>query len=111
MWLGWLEARVHNEVEAIKTPIGYIPKYEDLKALFEKALDKEYQCQLYDKQFSFYIDKIITRIDLQIEAYKKETNIAEKLFDILKEQKKGLLALKESCGAIATPLQIESINL
>ncbi len=111
VWLGWLEARVHNEVEAIKTPIGYIPKYEDLKALFEKALDKEYQCQLYDKQFSFYIDKIITRIDLQIEAYKKETNIAEKLFDILKEQKKGLLALKESCGAIATPLQIESINL
>ncbi|MBW1615844.1 MAG: phosphoenolpyruvate carboxykinase (GTP) [Deltaproteobacteria bacterium] len=111
VWLGWLEARAHNEVEAIKTPIGYIPKYEDLKALFKKILDKEYPLELYDKQFSFYIDKIIARIDLQIEAYKKETNIAKKLFDILKEQKKGLLALKASCGAIVAPFEIESVKL
>ncbi len=23
---------VHNELDAIKTPIGYIPRYEDLRA-------------------------------------------------------------------------------
>ncbi|MBW1649481.1 MAG: phosphoenolpyruvate carboxykinase (GTP) [Deltaproteobacteria bacterium] len=111
VWLGWLEARVHNEVEAIKTPIGYIPRYEDLKTLFKNVLNKEYPRKLYDKQFSFYIDKIVARIDLQIDAYKKETNISEKLFSILNKHKEGLLILKERYGAIVTPLQIESINL
>ena len=34
VWLTWLGKRAHNDVEAIETPIGYIPKYDDLKELF-----------------------------------------------------------------------------
>jgi len=30
-WMGWLERRSFQEVEAIETPIGFIPKYQDLK--------------------------------------------------------------------------------
>ncbi len=41
VWLGWLERRAHGDVEAIETPIGYIPKYEDLKPLFAE-IDKDY---------------------------------------------------------------------
>jgi len=36
VWLGWLELRAHGDVEAIETPIGFIPKYGDLKRLFTK---------------------------------------------------------------------------
>lgn len=34
IWLLWAEGRVYSEYEAIETPVGRIPKYEDLKTLF-----------------------------------------------------------------------------
>ena len=103
VWLAWLERRVHGEVEAIDTPIGYIPKYEDLKRLFKSIIDKEYSRELYVKQFSIYIDKIIARIDLQTEAYGKESNIPQELFDVLSKQKRELNDLKARCGDIVEP--------
>ena len=105
VWLGWLEKRAHCEVEAIDTPIGLIPRYADLKALFSE-IGKDYPVDLYNKQFAFYIDNIIARIDLQEEEYKKEENIPAKLFDVYAEQKKGLLALKGKYGAIVSVEQL-----
>ncbi len=107
VWLSWLEKRAHKEVEAIETPIGFLPKYADLKALFKKRIDKEYSQELYDKQFSLYIDNIVRRIDLQLEAYGKEQNLPAKLFEVLKRQREGLMALKEKYGAIVSPAQLE----
>ena len=60
---------------AIETPIGFLPKYDDLKELFKARIDKAYPRDLYDKQFSLYIDNIVKRIDLQLEAYGKEENL------------------------------------
>jgi len=107
-WMAWLERRAHNEVEAIDTPIGYLPKYEDLKKLFTAKINKEYPEDLYEKQFSLYIDNIVDRIDLQLEAYGKETTIPPKLFDILQKQREALLALKDKYGAIVTPKQLDT---
>lgn len=107
VWMGWLERRVHNDVSAIATPIGLLPKYEDLKELFKSLIDKEYDRELYNRQFSLYIDNIIKRIDLQTDAYKKDENVPDRLFKIYDEQKKGLLALKEKYGSIVTPEQLE----
>ena len=109
-WMAWLERRAHGEVEAIDTPIGYLPKYEDLKDLFKSKIDKDYPEDLYNKQFSLYIDNIIGRIDLQVEAYGKEKHIPQKLFDILKEQRQELVALKDKYGAIVTPQQLAEAN-
>lgn len=103
VWLSWLERRSHGEIEAIETPIGYLPKYDDLKELFATLIDKEYPRELYDKQFSLYVDKIVSRLDLQIDAYGKEANLPPQLFAVLNEQKQGLLALKGDFGAIITP--------
>jgi len=106
-WMAWLERRAHGEIDAIDTPIGYLPKYEDLKDLFKSKIDKDYPEDLYIKQFSLYLDNIIARIDLQVEAYGKEKNIPQKLFDIYKEQRQELMALKDKYGAIVTPKQLE----
>jgi phosphoenolpyruvate carboxykinase (GTP) len=109
-WLSWLERRAHGDIDAIVTPIGFIPKYEDLKQLFKETIDKPYEETLYNKQFSLYIDNIIARIDLQVDAYSKEKNVPAKLFDVLKEQKEGLQQLKEKFGAIVTPAQLASVG-
>jgi len=106
-WMAWLERRAHNEVDAIDTPIGYLPKYADLKELFKSKIDKAYPEELYEKQFSLYIDNIIGRIDLQVEAYGKESNIPQKLFDILKKQRQELTELKDKFGSVVTPQQLE----
>jgi len=109
-WMAWLERRAHGEVDAIDTPIGFLPKYEDLKDLFKSKINKDYPEDLYIKQFSLYLDNIISRIDLQVEAYGKEKNIPQKLFDIYKEQRQELVALKDKYGAIVTPKQLSEAN-
>jgi phosphoenolpyruvate carboxykinase (GTP) len=103
VWLAWLERRAYREVDAIETPIGYLPCYADLQSLFDDIIQKEYPEDLYTKQFSLYIDNIVSRIDLQLEAYGKEENIPAQLFTILKEQRQGLQHLREAYGAVVTP--------
>jgi phosphoenolpyruvate carboxykinase (GTP) len=107
VWMNWLERRSHNDVDAIPTPVGFIPHYADLKELFTDEISKEYPRELYDMQFSLYVDKILARIDLQEEAYGKEENVPAQLFAVYAEQRKGLEALKEKYGSVVTPAQLE----
>jgi phosphoenolpyruvate carboxykinase (GTP) len=99
VWLGWLELFAHGDVKGIETPIGFLPKYDDLVPLF-RSIDKDYPKPLYDMQFALYIDKIIDRIDLQKEAYSKEGDIPEKLFEVYAKQKADLESLREKSGSI-----------
>ncbi len=103
VWLAWLERYAHNEVDYIETPIGNLPCYDDLRELFSTIVDKPYPQDLYDKQFSLYIDNIVFLIELQEKAYAEEINIPGRFFEILSEQKKELLALKAASGAIVPP--------
>ncbi|MBW2157717.1 MAG: phosphoenolpyruvate carboxykinase (GTP) [Deltaproteobacteria bacterium] len=57
VWLAWLERLAHNEVDVIKTPVGNLPTFDDLKNLFKTIIDKEYTEELYVKQFSLYIKR------------------------------------------------------
>ncbi len=57
VWLLWAEGRVYDEYEAIETPVGLIPKYEDLKKLFIRELNKEYTRVEYIQQFSLRVGK------------------------------------------------------
>ncbi|MBU0986791.1 MAG: phosphoenolpyruvate carboxykinase (GTP) [Proteobacteria bacterium] len=107
VWLSWLERLAHYEVGVIETPIGYLPRFKDLEALFRTIIDKTYTRDLYVKQFSLHIDNIIKMIALQIEAYGKESKIPGKLFEVLHAQREGLLALKEKYGPIVTPFDLE----
>ncbi len=105
VWLGWLERRAHGDVDAIETPIGFIPRYEDLERLFAE-IDKEYPKELYDKQFALYVDNIVARIDLQEKAYRKEEGIPAKLFEIYEEQRESLKALKAKYGPVVSVEQV-----
>jgi len=106
VWLSWLAKYAHGEMGAIETPIGMIPKYEDLKQLFSSLIKKEYPRELYDKQFAIYTDNILGRIELQREAFGKEKNLPAKLFQVYDEWTKGLLALKEKHGPVVSPTQL-----
>lgn len=108
VWLAWLELLAHKEVDVITTPIGQIPLYEDLKKLFKDIIDKDYETSLYKKQFSLYLDNIVSRLEMQMESYSKEENISKKLFDLLSAQQEKLSKLKETYGPIVEPQQLLS---
>jgi phosphoenolpyruvate carboxykinase (GTP) len=93
VWLAWLERYAHGEMDYVPTPMGNLPCYEDLKSLFSTLIDKEYSEELYKRQFTLDVDKIVARIDLQVTAYSKEKNIPEKFFKILADQRQELLTM------------------
>ncbi|MHA1339804.1 MAG: phosphoenolpyruvate carboxykinase (GTP) [Promethearchaeota archaeon] len=72
VWVLWAEGRVHGEYDAIKTPVGYIPKYDDLKQLFKEVLNKEYKKEDYKKQFTIRCRKILEKLDRMKEHFKRE---------------------------------------
>ncbi len=72
VWILWAEKRVHGEVDAIETPVGFIPKYEDLVPLFKSALNKDYSREDYDAQFT-------VRIDAYRAKWQRMNDIFEKL--------------------------------
>ena len=104
VWLKWMELRVHNEVEAIKTPIGFIPKYQDLKRLFKKVLNEDYKEEDYIKQFSLRVNENLAKIKRIEEIYKtKVTDTPAILFETLKEQKARLQETKKQHGDCIKP--------
>jgi phosphoenolpyruvate carboxykinase (GTP) len=106
VWLAWLERKVNKDVSCIETPIGDLPLFDDLKDLFKSFIDKTYSIDLYTRHFSLYIDNIVSRINLQLEAYSKEARIPERLFTILRKQREALLLLRETYGPIVSPDQL-----
>jgi phosphoenolpyruvate carboxykinase (GTP) len=63
VWLLWAEGRVYGEYKAIETPVGLIPKYEDLKKLFTRELGKDYAQAEYIKQFSLRVVKYLEKME------------------------------------------------
>jgi phosphoenolpyruvate carboxykinase (GTP) len=103
VWFQWMEERVHNEVLAIKTPTGYIPRYEDLRRLFREVLNKEYHLDDYHKQFLLRVPENLSRIERVLGVYEKEEGIPEVLFLILREQKERLLEARRVFGDYILP--------
>ena len=95
IWLLWAEGRVHDEYEAIETPVGLIPKYEDIVNLFKGAFDVVYTKERYEAEFSIRIQKFLNKIERIETIFRGEKDIPEKFFVELEEQKKRLLVAKE----------------
>jgi phosphoenolpyruvate carboxykinase (GTP) len=102
VWVIWSENRVHGEYEAIKTPVGYIPLYNDLKDLFKEIFGREYSRDEYVEQFSIRVKKHLEKSNRMEELYGEEEGIPEAFWEvhrgikleltkIYKETKKDLL--------------------
>jgi len=103
VWLKWMELRAHRDVEAIKTPTGFIPKYEDLRKLFWKVLNKEYPKEDYIKQFTLRVPENLAKIERITRIYQDIPDTPKILFDVLEEQKKRLLEAQRNYGDYISP--------
>jgi phosphoenolpyruvate carboxykinase (GTP) len=93
VWVKWMELRVNNEVDAIKTATGYIPKYEDLKKLFKQVLNQDYTEEQYKEMFTLRLKGNLEKIERVKEIYKKVPNAPKIVFDTLDAQKERLSSI------------------
>jgi len=98
VWVLWAEGRVHGDYEGIKTPIGYLPKYRDLKELFLGVFGKEYTLEDYHIQFSVRLDRYLEKIARMEEIFHSEPGMPEEFWQVLLQQKTGLEVLKAESG-------------
>jgi len=103
VWLKWMELRVHNEVGALKTPIGFIPKYEDLQKLFKQILKKDYFYEDYVKQFTIRVPENLAKSERVISIYTTIKATPQLLFDVLEREKQRLIEAKEKFGEYISP--------
>jgi len=104
VWVKWMELRVHNDVGAIRSPTGLLPKYEDLAPLFKRVLNKDYTKEDYIKQFTIRIPENLRKIERVKEFWAtKVSDTPDELFRILDEQEKRLLKAREHFGDYVSP--------
>ncbi|ADD08696.1 Phosphoenolpyruvate carboxykinase (GTP) [Aciduliprofundum boonei T469] len=108
VWLKWMDLRVHNEVDAIETPIGYIPYYEDLARLFKEVFNREYKKEDYEKQFTIRVPNLLAKIERIRKIYGSMDNIPKELYEELDAEEKRLKDAQKKYGDFISPFQFIS---
>lgn len=104
VWLKWMELRVNDDAEAIRTPTGLVPCYEDLQVLFYDVLGKQYSQADYVKQFTLRIPENLAKIERIMNIYCNEVLETPRLvFDILEQQRERLMAAQARYGDYVSP--------
>jgi phosphoenolpyruvate carboxykinase (GTP) len=103
VWIIWSEGRVHEEYDAIMTPIGFLPLYEDLKVIFMVVFNREYTKEEYLEQFSIRIKKHLEKIDRMEKLYGREEGIPESFWEVHNKIGQELEQILESTGKDTVP--------
>lgn len=104
LWVLWANGRAKQEYEAIETPVGLIPRYEDLSKIAKSNLKRDYNLEEYITQFSIRIHKYLEKMDRMKIVFSK-TSIPSPLNKELEQQIKRLNKTQEKFDQlIVSPL-------
>ncbi|MFC1918004.1 phosphoenolpyruvate carboxykinase (GTP) [Chloroflexota bacterium] len=104
VWVKWMELRINNDIKAIETPTGWIPKYEDLQPLFKQILKKDYSREDYIKQFTIRVSENLAKLS-RVEAFYHENipDLSSEVWHVLAEQRERLIKAQEKFGNYISP--------
>jgi phosphoenolpyruvate carboxykinase (GTP) len=103
VWLMWAEGRINGDYDAIETPVGFIPKYDDLHQLFKTIFKKEYTKSRYEGEFSIRIEKFLEKMDRIEEVYRDEIDMPSEFFKEIEDQRKRLLETQKQYNSNVIP--------
>jgi phosphoenolpyruvate carboxykinase (GTP) len=104
VWLKWMELRTHDDVPAIKTPTGYIPRYEDLRGIFSDLIGKQYSQESYVTQFSLRVQENLEKTRRILKIYRNDVpDTPEVVFEVLERQHSRLQELQKRLGDYVSP--------
>ncbi|BAL80798.1 phosphoenolpyruvate carboxykinase (GTP) [Caldisericum exile] len=109
VWLKWMEKRVHGEVRVLKTPVGFMPLYEDLKVLFKQYLGKDYTEDEYVKQFTLRVNENLSKIERLRKIYSDLKFVPARVFELYDEEEKRLKEAQSKFGNYIEPYKFEVV--
>ncbi len=86
VWLMWMEGRINGEYDAVKTPVGFIPRYIDLVELFQKHLGKEYTREDYEKQFTIKVGRLLEKFSRIEKIFSREAACPEFIHELMSQK-------------------------
>jgi phosphoenolpyruvate carboxykinase (GTP) len=108
VWVLWAELRVNNDVDAITTPTGYIPFYEDIKKLFRDKLKKDYMEQSYVREFSIRTANLLAKFDRVEKIYRtKVPDTPQIVYDTFAAVGRRLNDARSKYGDNISPLDMK----
>jgi phosphoenolpyruvate carboxykinase (GTP) len=109
VWVKWMEQRINKDVGAIKTPTGWIPKYDDLQPIFKQVLDKDYSREDYTKQFTIRVSENLAKLN-RVEAFYHENipDLSSEVWHVLAEQRERLIQAQKKFGNYIPPESFEA---
>jgi phosphoenolpyruvate carboxykinase (GTP) len=107
VWVKWMERRVHGEMQAVRTPTGWIPRLDDLRLLFKAVLDKLYTEADYVRHFTIRVRENLAKLDRVERFYRERVPDAPPvLHETLAEQRRRLLDAQARLGDYVSPLDL-----
>ncbi|MHC4913362.1 MAG: phosphoenolpyruvate carboxykinase (GTP) [Planctomycetota bacterium] len=107
VWVLWAELRANGDVDAIKTPTGLIPKYEDLAQLFNDHLNAEYIQADSVQQFTIRMPENLAKLDRVEKIYRdKVPDTPQILYDTFDDVRKRLKSTQEKHGDYISPFDL-----
>jgi len=107
VWILWAELRVNDDVDAVETPTGLIPKYDDLQKLFKEHLDTQYTEADYVRQFTIRIPENLAKLDRVEKIYKEKVpDTPQIVFDTFAEVRERLKAAGGKHGDYISPFDL-----
>ena len=107
IWILWAELRVNGDVDAIRTPTGFIPMYDDLARLFKRHLNTEFPRDNYIRQFTIRVPENLAKLGRVEKVYRdKVPDTPQILFRTFDEARSRLRAAAEKCGDYISPFDL-----
>jgi len=107
VWILWAELRVNGDVDAIETPTGFMPKYEDLAKLFKEQLGKEYSQADYVQQFTIRVPENLAKVDRVEKIYKEKVpDTPQIVFDTFAKIRSRLKVAQNRHGDYISPFDL-----
>jgi len=108
VWVRWIERRINDKLDAYSTPIGFIPKYEDLAELFQKELGAAYHREDYQQQFMIRVRQVWDKLDGVEKFYRAETSaVPRKIFAAIDISRRLLLEAEKRHGSDIPPVKFK----
>ncbi|MHC4113232.1 MAG: phosphoenolpyruvate carboxykinase (GTP) [Planctomycetota bacterium] len=109
VWILWAELRINGDVNAIQTPTGFIPIYEDLEKLFKDNLDTQYSKDDYVEQFTIRIPENLAKLDRVEKVYReKVADTPQILYNIFDDVRKRLKDAQTKHGVYISPFDLST---
>jgi len=107
VWIRWMELRAHGDVEAVRSPTGWLPVFEDLKKLFKKVLAKPYTQKEYVEQFTIRVPENLAKLDRIETIYRQDvSDTPPVVLEVLAAQRDRLELLRATKGDYVSPVDL-----